>query len=199
MLHYFKVAVILLIPCLGNSKNRQASHFRAEGFSLKTDALFLMGNAINKSAKNYYLSGELYFNNEYSFSVDVESKTETQPGLKTIRKRLGSQLRWYFKQDDCNCSALYAGGYFSFVNMSELSDHAVLQNKAMSYATSFLAGGITSGYQTIISAHFVIDPTVEIGMEFPHETYKTESVRYWDTGKKVFLLVRISLGVGYRF
>lgn len=166
---------------------------------MKTDALFLMGNAINKNTKNCYLSGELYFNNEYSFSLDAESKTETQPGLKIIRKRLGSQLRWYFKQDECNCSALYAGGYFSYVNIREFADHAVLQNKAVSYNTSFLEGGITAGYQTIIGSHFVIDPTVQIGMEFPYETYKTESVHDGDAFKKLFLMARISLGFGYRF
>ena len=100
MLKYYIPAAMLLIPFAGYSQSRHRSHFRVEGVAVKTDVLSLFTSAINKGSKNYYLSGEIYFNNEYSFNVDLGAETETQPGWKRTGRRFGSHFRWYFKQDD---------------------------------------------------------------------------------------------------
>jgi uncharacterized protein DUF3575 len=198
MLKYYILAAMLLILFPGYSKSRY-SHFRVEGFAVKTDVLSLFTSAINKGTKNFFLSGEMYFNNEFSFNVDLGAETETQSEWKRTGKRIGSHFRWYFKQDDCNCSAFFAGGYLSFVNTRETIDHNLSHIIAGSYQKSSFEGGISGGFQTILAMHFVIDPAVQIGMEFPHGIYNTESMNYPADGKDPVLLVRISLGIGYRF
>jgi hypothetical protein len=198
MLKHYILAAMLLIPFAGYSKSRHSSHFRVEGFAVKTDALSLFSSVITKGSKNYYLSGEIYFNNEYSFNIDLGTATETDPAWNSTEKRLGSHFRWYFMQDDCNCSAFFAGSYFSFVNFRQSVDQNILHN-ATSYNTSFLEGGISGGFQAILSMHFVVDPAVQIGMKFPHHIHNTESGKYWADDKVNVLLVRMSLGIGYRF
>ena len=199
MLKYYIPAAMLLISSAGYSKNRHSKNFRVEGFSIKADAFSLFKSVINKESKSYYLSGELYFNNQYSFIVDLGTKTEIQPGWKRTERRFGSHFRWYFKQDDCNCSAIFAGSYFSFINARETVDHNLPHYNAGSYNTSYFEGGISGGFQTILARHFVIDPAVQIGMEFPHDNHSSESMIFWADDKEPLLLIRISLGIGYRF
>jgi len=199
MLKYCILAWILSISFTGYSKSRLSSHLRVEGFAVKTDALSLLNSAINKRSKNFNLSGEIYFNNQYSFIVDLGAETERDPQWISTVRRFGSQFRWYFMQDDCNCSALFAGSYLSFVNIRRAYDHNFHYNNADSYPKSYLEGGISCGYQAIIAMHFVIDPTVQIGMELPHDIHNSESMIFPANDKDLDLLIRISLGIGYRF
>ncbi|HKR04747.1 MAG TPA: DUF3575 domain-containing protein [Bacteroidia bacterium] len=199
MLKYYILAVMLLISFPGYSKNRHSSRFRIEGIAVKTDVLSLLNTAINKGSKSYSLSGEIYFNNEYSFTIDLGAETETRPGWKRTGRRYGSQFRWYFKQDDCHCSAFFAAGYFSFVNNRQSVDHNLPHNNANSYNKSSSEAGLSGGFQAILGMHFVIDPAVQIGMEFPRDIHNTESMKYPADDKDNLLLVRISLGIGYRF
>jgi hypothetical protein len=199
MLKYCILAAMLSISFPGYSKSRLSSHIRVEGFAVKTDALSLLNSAINKGSKIFNLSGELYFNNQYSFIADLGAETETNPKWIRTTRRYGSQFRWYFMQDDCNCSAFFAGSYLSFVNIRQSYDHNFHYNNADGYPKSYLEGGISGGYQAIIAMHFVIDPAVQIGMEFPHDIHNSESMIYAANDNDLNLLFRISLGIGYRF
>ncbi|MEP7168797.1 MAG: DUF3575 domain-containing protein [Bacteroidota bacterium] len=200
MLKSYILVAILLISSPGYPKSRHSGPLRVEGFTIKTDVLSLFSSVINKGSKSYYLSGEIYFNKEYSFNVDLGAETETHPGWKRTGKRFGSQFRWYFKQDDCNCSAFFVGGYFNFVNVRQSVDHNLLNNNTASYNISSSEGGISGGFQAILAMHFVIDPAVQIGMEFPSDNHNTESkINLTNNDKDNVLLVRISLGIGYRF
>ncbi len=198
MLKCYVLATMLLITSAGFSKNQHHRHFQLEGFAVKTDALLLMNSAINKGSNSYNISGEIYFNNEYSFNVDLGAETENQPGWSCTEKRFGSHFRWYFKQDDCNCSAFFAGSYLCIVKIRQSVDQKLPNNNVESYSLSFLEGGLVGGFQALLSMHFVIDPSVQIGMEFPHNIHNIESINSHND-KDNGLLVRISLGIGYRF
>ncbi|MFI5218880.1 MAG: hypothetical protein ACHQNT_05270 [Bacteroidia bacterium] len=199
MLKYHILAAMLLISTPGYSKNRHSRYFRVEGFAIKTDILSLFASALNKGSKSYNLSGEVYFNNEYSFNADLGTETETLPGSTLTRRRFGSHFRWYFKQDDCNCSAFFAGSYFSFVNTRQHVDHNLPHNNTAGYNKSSSEVGLSGGLQAIFAMHFVIDPTVQIGIKFPRDIHNTESMNYPADDKEHILLIRISLGIGYRF
>jgi hypothetical protein len=199
MLKYYVLGAVLLIPFAGFSKSRHSKHFELEGFAVKTDALSLMSSIINKGTKRYYLSGEIYFNKAYSFNIHLGTETENEPGWSSTEKSFGSNFRWYFKQDDCNCSAFFAGIYFSLVKVHQTDNQKLQHNIADSHSISFLEGGLIGGFQTIFAMHFVIDPAVQIGMEFPHDIHNAESMGYLDADKNNGILVRISLGIGYRF
>jgi len=196
MLKYYIPAALFLIPFAGYSQSRDSSHCRIEGFAVKMDVLSLISSALDKESKSYYLSGEIYFNSKYSLSIDLGTETNTQPGWKLTGKRLGGQFRWYFKQDYCNCSALFAGSYFSFVNTRQSVDYNVPGSKTVSYNISSLEGGISAGFQAIFARHLVIDPAVQFGKEFLHDIHNTEPMNF-NNNKP--LVIRILLGIGYRF
>ena len=168
------------------------------GFSAKTDALSLLNLAIGES-KSYSLSGEIYFNEDYSLNVDMSLETEEHNDVNRIQKRFTSQLRWYFKQDDCSCSAFFTGIYFSNVHISQSVDHQHPFGHAVDYNRSSFEGGLCSGYQAIIARHFVIDPAVQAGLEFYHKTQSTEPMSGLADSDKKGLVVRMQLGIGYRF
>jgi hypothetical protein len=199
MLKIFFLTVTLFISSTVFSQTRHRRYFRIEGYSVKTDVLSLFGSVLDKESKSGYLSGEMYFNDEYSFSVHLGAESESRPGVKYIEKRIGSQLRWYFWQDDCSCSALFVGSYFSASNGRQSVDQKLLNNNAISYTTSTLEAGFSGGYQALIARHFVLDPAVQIGMKFPHRIHNTETLSSIRSVKDKGLLLRITLGIGYRF
>jgi len=197
MFKSYLLAASLLIPSAGFSQNRHRKNFRIEGFSVKTDVLTLFSSILDKASERATLSGEMYFNEEYSLSVDLGVEAASQPGWKRLEKNIGSQFRWYFWQDDCNCSALFVGSYFIASTLRESVDEKLLLNNGVSYTTSTLEGGLTGGFQALLARHFVIDPSVQMGMKLPHEIHYEESSR--PNEKDEGLLLRIALGVGYRF
>ena len=154
MLKYYFLAAMFLISSSGYSKSRHRSNFHIEGFAIKADALSLFHSVITKGEKSCYLSGEIYFNNKYSFNIDLATATETDPAWNNTEKRIGGNFRWYFMQDDCNCSALFAGSYLHFVNIRQSVDQNLLPH-ASGYNISFLEGGIAGGFQTILRMHFL--------------------------------------------
>ena len=125
---------VLLIPAIAFSQYRQ-SFFQLEGFSVKTDALQLLKTAI-KGSESYSLSGEMYFNDEYSIDIDAGIDTESDPGLKRTQKTLTGQFRWYFKQGDCPCSAFFVGTYFGSVSIRQTVDKRHINNDAVNYHLS---------------------------------------------------------------
>src|SRR6185436_5675742 len=206
LLYVFKsciLALAFLIPSPGFSQNRQSSRIHLEGFSIKTDVLSLLNSAISGSLKSCSISGEIYFNNEYSFNVDLGTESGSQPGLNRREKRFGSHLRWYFMQDDCSCSAFFTGIYFSSVYTRQTVDQQDPGNNAIKSVDrnkSSFQGGLCGGYQAILARHFVIDPAVQLGLEFYRGNQSTESMNGLpEAQEKGLLLVRIMLGIGYRF
>jgi outer membrane autotransporter protein len=196
------LAAALLIPSHGFSQNRHKSNFHIEGFSVKTDVLTLMNTAISKSLNGYYISGELYFNNEYSINADMSTTSESQPGYYRKEKRWGSHVRWYFMQDDCNCSALFGGIYFSSVSRTETVSRYLPNNaiKTVNYDKSSFEGGLCGGYEAILADHFVIDPSVQLGLGFYSDSQNTETINgMYDAPDTGLILVKIMLAVGYRF
>jgi len=197
MLKYYVIAVILLVASSGFSQNQHRRHFRIEGFSVKTDALALFNSILSNEQKSYYLSGEMYFNNEYSLNVDLGTESENQPGWKRNIKSIGSHFRWYFMQDDCSCSAFFVGGYFSYEKEHQSVDEKYLGTNARNYTMSSSEVGLSGGYQALVASHFVIDPAVHLGLKFPHDIHYAESMS--KPANDEGLLLRISLGIGYRF
>jgi hypothetical protein len=192
------LSAALLIPASGFSQNRQNGFIHLEGLSIKTDALTLLNLAIGES-KSYALAGELYFNEAYSLNVDMNLETEEHDDLNRVQKRFTSQLRWYFKQDDCNCSAFFTGIYFSNVHISQSVDHRHSHSHGIDYNRSSFESGICGGYQAIVARHFVIDPGVQAGLEFYHTAQSTEPMSGLSDADNKGLIVRMQLGIGYRF
>jgi hypothetical protein len=191
------LSVVLLIPSNGFSQNRERGLIHPEGFSIKADALSLLNSAVNKSL-SYSISGELYFNNEYSFDAGLSAERESEPGMNRIQKTFTSQLRWYFLQDDCNCSAFFTGIYFSTVTVHQSVDHHISTTHAVDYSRFALEGGLSGGCQVIYKNHFIVDPAVKAGLEFYHAIQRTEasnSSGSQDGG----LILNVQLGIGYRF
>ena len=199
MLKIYILSAALLMSFSSFSQIRHRRNFRIEGYSVKTDVLSLFGSILDEGKKSVSLSGEMYFNDEYSFGVDLGAERESGPGVKRDAKSIGSQLRWYFWQDDCSCSALFLGSYFSATKIRQSVDQKLANNNSISYTTSTLEAGFSGGYQALIARHFVIDPTVLIGMKFPHRIHNTETMSSTPNVKDTGLLLRITLGIGYRF
>lgn len=199
MLIKYVLAAAFLIPTTVISQIRHSRHFQAQGFSVKTDVLSLFGSILNKELNNYYISGEMYFNYEYSINLDLASESEVRLGLKRKLKRYGSHFRWYFIQDNCNCSAFFIGSYFNLVKEHQSVDRKFLHNNSFSYNRNYFEGGLYGGLQALVARHFVIDPAIQIGMEFPHDIHYTESMSYLPNNRSVGFMVSITLGVGYRF
>jgi hypothetical protein len=192
---------ILLIAAFLNSFEgfSQRSHVRPEGFSLKTDVLALFNSAVEKGTRAYQVSGEFYFNEAYSLNLEFGEKGESIRGLSRKEKMVGSSWRWYFKQDDCSCSSFFTGCYFNAVHLEQFVDQQYLHNTAVSYNRTSLEAGLCGGYQALFSEHFVIDPSVRIGMEFYHHISSTDEISYYSDTQDVGILLQVLLGVGYRF
>jgi hypothetical protein len=193
---------VLLISSPGFSQNRQSQHFHLEGFTVKTDVLSLLNSAVSGS-KSGSISGEIYFNNEYSINVDLGTESESETGITLMEKRFGSHLRWYIMQDGCNCSAFFVGIYLSNVRIRQSVDQLYPRNNTVqpvNYNKSSFEGGFCGGYQVLLNRHFVIDPSVQLGLEFYSNIQSTESMNgLSDARDKGFLLIQIMLGIGYRF
>ncbi len=199
VLKNYILVVALLLPSLVFSLGRQGWKIRPEGFAVKTDLLSVINSTVEDGLKSYSISGEIYFNNEYSLNVDLGGETESESESNRVEKRFGGHIRWYFKQDDCNCSAFFAGSYFSIVNMRQTIDHKFPTSYSVSYSRSSIEGGFCGGYQALLANHFVIDPTVQMGIEFQHGIHNTESTSNLSDTHDTGLLLRVSLGIGYRF
>ncbi len=190
------LTTILLIPSFGFSQSRHRSSVTLEGFSVKADALSLLNTAIGEST-SYSISGELYFNDEYSLNSGLGMERESEPYLNRSKKIFANQLRWYFMQDDCNCSAFFAGIYFSSVMFRQSADHH--HNNAVDYNRYSLEGGLCGGYQALLAGHFVVDPVVQAGLELYHHIQSTEPVSSSADFHNKGLQLRMQLGIGYRF
>jgi hypothetical protein len=192
------LSAVLLIPSNGFSQNRERGLIHPEGFSIKADALSLLNGTINKSL-SYSISGELYFNNEYSFDAGFSIERESEPGMNRIQKTFTNRLRWYFIQDDCNCSAFFSGIYFNTVTVHQSVDHHISTTHAVDYSRFALEGGLSGGYQVIFKNHFIVDPAVKAGLEFYHALQHTESGSNSSGSKNGGLILNVQLGIGYRF
>jgi len=169
-----------------------------KGFSIKTDALSLLNSAISHS-DNYSVSGELYFNNQFGLTVGAGQQRENVRGLRRDQRSISGALRWYFKQDECNCSALFTGIYCGKINVRQSVDQQILQNNAVNYNISLFESGICAGYQVILLKHFIIDPTLQAGLELDHKFLNAVSTEVLSGPRQKGLILRMQLGIGYRF
>ncbi len=193
------LAAAILISSGGFSQHRQRANFHLEGFAIKTDALALL-NSVLSGAKGYALSGELYFNNEYSFNADASMLSYVpEAGVNKNETRWGGHARWYFMQDYCNCSAFYGGIFFTNVHLRQTVGEQYTGTKEFNYLETSFEGGLCGGYEAILAEHFVIDPSVQTGLEFYKDMESTELVHSIAKPGGMLLLVHIMLGIGYRF
>lgn len=198
MLKKYSVVLLLLVAVKSFSQGSHGGVMHLEGFSVKTDVLSLFNSAIGPN-KDYSLSGELYFNNEYSFVIDLHSASEDRAGLSRVQKRITSQFRWYFEQEQCSCSAFCGGVYFSRVRMRQSVDYRKLHTHAVDFTRYSYEVGLYGGYQALFNEHFLLDPGVQIGKEFYHKIQSTESINTFSEDQGNGVLFRIQVGIGYRF
>ena len=189
------LAAVFLIPAISYAQVRRNNHFRIEGFSVKTDAIALARSWIKDDLMTYAVSGELYFNDEFSLSADLASEKQ---GAVFRERRIGGHFRWYLMQDDCSCSSFFIGSYATLVNVRNAPTDT-LHTKEKKYLRSFWEGGFTGGYQAIFNDHFIIDPFVEVGLQFPGTYQYLDTYRTPYAPKDIILEIRIQVRVGYRF
>lgn len=177
----------------------QQAKFKAEGLAVKTDAFSLFNSAVEKDIRTFRICGELYYNQDYSIALEIGSKTENIPGVHNKEKVIGANWRWYFKQDDCSCSAFFAGCYLDAVSLIQTVDKQYPYTSTAAFIRASLEGGFCGGYQALISKHFVIDPTVRIGREIYYHTSRYSDMRTSFQAKDEGIMLQVLLGAGYRF
>lgn len=192
------ITVFILIPFPGFSQYGREGNIHIEGVSVKTDA-FLLFNGLIGEPDNYSIAGEIYFNYEYSMHIELASENESERNLNRFQKRFTGQFRWYFSQDDCSCSAFFGGVYFGVVNINQAAEPQYTNKNAVDFNRTSYEGGVCFGYQTVLAEHFIIDPAAQIGLELYHTIQYVEPVNTNADIQNKGLLLRIQLGIGYRF
>lgn len=189
-----------LLTCFpAHSQYQRNRLFQVEGFSLKTDLLTILGNTVEGGPDKYFFSAELYFNDSYSLNIDGGLEPERISGMKIERERIGTHFRWYFLQYDCNCSAFYAGPYFHILRYKQTVTDSLRYSSLLNYSSSFLEGGLIAGYEVILEEHFIVDLGIRTGMKFFQSGDKVEPPGRIKRNEGTEILVRVMLGVGYRF
>jgi hypothetical protein len=182
MLKYILAGFLFISTSCYSQVSHRHRH-RIEGFSVKTDVLLLFNSLISLHSRKGYISGELYFAEQYSANLDFGFETDNS--LNSTTTRIGGNFRKYFNIDDCNCTALFAGLFFN-------SAKEDFNNVA------YIESGFTGGFQALLNNHFVIDPAIQLGLKFPTH-YTNEEVAASPGRDDVRMQLRIMLGVGYRF
>ncbi len=195
---YFTISVILL-PALAFSQSRYSRHLQPEGFSLKTDALGLLQSAIDQHSKSYAISGEIYFNHDYSLNITPGITTDEEQWISQVTKRITFEFRWYLLQEDCSCSAFFAGAFLGYNDFRQTVVPANVSTNATNYSLTTFEGGVCAGYQAVFYNHFVIDPSAQAGLSFHRNNKSTESLNSLQEPPAQNLLLRVQLGIGYRF
>jgi len=198
MVKYLLLGITLIISDVSFSQVHHRRHFRVAGFSLKTDILSLFEGVLEKNSKSTNLSGEMYFNEEFSIQTDLAIESTNSPGFRQTLKKIGGQFRWYFNQDDCNCSSFFTGLFLTLTHDYQANDSLLSHSNDGNHNFSILEGGLTGGFQALVNRHFIVDPALQIGMNFPVNDYTTEGTAF-PKAEDHALKVRIMLGVGYRF
>ena len=196
LLRYFFPALIYFFPSVGFSQ-RHRGQIEIEGVSVKTDVLAWFSTALHET-KSYSLAGEVYFNEEYSVNAGILLETMANPDYNMTQKNITGQLRWYLLQEDCSCSALFAGLYFSSIDTRQVVEHTPPNSKLASYYKTSGEAGLCAGYQAIFAEHFVVDPSVQAGVEI-YQSRQGESSGSATTQRDNSIRFMMQLGVGYRF
>ena len=86
MLKYFLLAGTLCIAADSFSQVRHRRNFRIEGISLKTEAFSTFESLLEKNSTSLNLSGEIYFNEEFSLIADLAIEITKAPGFQSVTR-----------------------------------------------------------------------------------------------------------------
>ena len=181
------------------STNGQNAHkLNSEGFSIKSDVLAIFNTVIKSSDTEFPAKIEWYFNKKFSLSLSASTETLKNNILSRNFKRLGTEFRWYFKQDNCQCSSLYAGPFFDYNYEKQISNNdsaSIYQN----YKIRYFNTGVITGYQIYITPHLLLDPSVKLGIFFSKEIFDSVSEYIMQDDNHSGIQLKVILGAGYRF
>jgi len=164
--------------------------------TMKTDFLSLFNSFVEKNEHNFTLSFETGISRFYNIQLNGGYENISCTDYRCSGMQFDIEIRRYLLIDNCACSAIHAGAYFGFGEAITTA-----QNKYLNYLrkteTSF-ESGMAGGYEAFINAHWLIDPTVNVGISGTYKQSEREqgTVEGWED---LALMVRMNLNIGYRF
>lgn len=167
------------------------------GFAIKTNVLTIMNSSISKKENEISFSGEMCFNTMHGLQLNIDYDKVFGKSYSCSDFRIDIEYIYYI--ENYNYSGLNVGAYFGLESVATVIGNKKYNSEYLDYRESLLEAGLSGGYQIRLKKHWIINPSVHIGIS------KLYSLKIFDSINKGYMhepggmVARTFLGVGYMF